>query len=94
MRSRGDSRWPGICFLCASQGHCFTCPFSVTVPENTSPKLREAEVGLIDYKICNSSSVYQGELTPRMMCAGYMQGGRDSCQVRFLPMLVWKGLQP
>uniref|UniRef100_A0A674IPU2 Transmembrane serine protease 13 n=1 Tax=Terrapene triunguis TaxID=2587831 RepID=A0A674IPU2_9SAUR len=65
---------------CASQGHCFTCPLSVPVPENTSPKLREVEVSLIDYKICNSSSVYEGELTPRMMCAGDLQGGRDSCQ--------------
>ncbi|CAM5121705.1 unnamed protein product [Natator depressus] len=61
---------------------CFITGFGKTSEneENTSPKLREAEVGLIDYKICNSSSVYQGELTPRMMCAGYLQGGRDSCQ--------------
>uniref|UniRef100_A0A8C5X2Z3 Peptidase S1 domain-containing protein n=1 Tax=Malurus cyaneus samueli TaxID=2593467 RepID=A0A8C5X2Z3_9PASS len=48
---------------------------------NTSPKLREAEVKLIDYKICNSDKVYEGYLTPRMMCAGYLQGGKDACQV-------------
>nr|XP_056716791.1 transmembrane protease serine 13-like [Euleptes europaea] len=48
--------------------------------ENTSPKLREAEVRIIDYKLCNSQNVYEGYLTPRMMCAGYLQGGRDSCQ--------------
>uniref|UniRef100_A0A8C5TF57 Peptidase S1 domain-containing protein n=1 Tax=Malurus cyaneus samueli TaxID=2593467 RepID=A0A8C5TF57_9PASS len=47
---------------------------------NTSPKLREAEVKLIDYKICNSDKVYEGYLTPRMMCAGYLQGGKDACQ--------------
>uniref|UniRef100_A0A674IP10 Transmembrane serine protease 13 n=1 Tax=Terrapene triunguis TaxID=2587831 RepID=A0A674IP10_9SAUR len=61
---------------------CFITGFGKTSEnkENTSPKLREVEVSLIDYKICNSSSVYEGELTPRMMCAGDLQGGRDSCQ--------------
>jgi len=38
-------------------------------------------VKLIDYKICNSDKVYEGYLTPRMMCAGYLQGGKDACQV-------------
>uniref|UniRef100_A0A8C3RY75 Transmembrane serine protease 13 n=1 Tax=Chelydra serpentina TaxID=8475 RepID=A0A8C3RY75_CHESE len=61
---------------------CFITGFGKTSEdeENTSPKLREAEVSLIDRKTCNGSSVYEGELTPRMMCAGYLQGGRDSCQ--------------
>nr|XP_016853788.1 PREDICTED: transmembrane protease serine 13 isoform X2 [Anolis carolinensis] len=48
--------------------------------ENTSPKLREAAVEIIDFRLCNRPSVYEGFLTPRMMCAGYLQGGRDSCQ--------------
>uniref|UniRef100_A0A803V8U3 Transmembrane serine protease 13 n=1 Tax=Ficedula albicollis TaxID=59894 RepID=A0A803V8U3_FICAL len=53
---------------------------SPCLADNTSPKLREAEVKLIDYKICNSDKVYEGYLTPRMMCAGYLQGGKDACQ--------------
>uniref|UniRef100_A0A8D2MZY9 Peptidase S1 domain-containing protein n=1 Tax=Zonotrichia albicollis TaxID=44394 RepID=A0A8D2MZY9_ZONAL len=53
---------------------------SSCLADNTSPKLREAEVKLIDYKICNSDKVYEGYLTPRMMCAGYLQGGKDACQ--------------
>uniref|UniRef100_A0A8B9ZNM3 Transmembrane serine protease 13 n=2 Tax=Anas TaxID=8835 RepID=A0A8B9ZNM3_9AVES len=61
---------------------CFITGFGKTREneENTSPKLREAEVKLIDYKICNSDKVYEGYLTPRMMCAGYLQGGKDACQ--------------
>lgn len=54
---------------------------------------------IIDYKLCNSQNVYEGYLTPRMMCAGYLQGGRDSCQVRAGscrgqqgPAQVWGGL--
>uniref|UniRef100_A0A8D0GKB2 Transmembrane serine protease 13 n=1 Tax=Sphenodon punctatus TaxID=8508 RepID=A0A8D0GKB2_SPHPU len=48
--------------------------------ENTNPKLREAEVKIIDFKLCSSRQVYEGFLTSRMMCAGYLQGGKDSCQ--------------
>ncbi|XP_074704969.1 transmembrane protease serine 13 isoform X3 [Strix aluco] len=61
---------------------CFITGFGKTREneDNTSPKLREAEVKLIDYKICNSDQVYEGYLTPRMMCAGYLQGGKDACQ--------------
>ncbi|NXX77733.1 TMPSD protease, partial [Urocolius indicus] len=61
---------------------CFITGFGKTREneDNTSPKLREAEVKVIDYKICNSDKVYEGYLTPRMMCAGYLQGGKDACQ--------------
>lgn len=38
-------------------------------------------MNLIDFKKCNDYSVYDRYLTPRMMCAGDLRGGRDSCQV-------------
>ncbi|XP_074832922.1 transmembrane protease serine 13 isoform X2 [Carettochelys insculpta] len=61
---------------------CFITGFGKTSEkdESNSLMLREAEVSLIDHKVCNSSGVYEGELTSRMLCAGYLKGGRDSCQ--------------
>lgn len=49
--------------------------------EKTSPFLREVQVGLIDFRKCNDYLVYDSYLTPRMLCAGDLRGGRDSCQV-------------
>uniref|UniRef100_A0A8D2QU63 Transmembrane serine protease 13 n=1 Tax=Zosterops lateralis melanops TaxID=1220523 RepID=A0A8D2QU63_ZOSLA len=69
---RGRGRWGMTRPLLPHSSSCLA--------DNTSPKLREAEVKLIDYKICNSDKVYEGYLTPRMMCAGYLQGGKDACQ--------------
>ncbi|KAM4703026.1 transmembrane protease serine 5-like [Rhinophrynus dorsalis] len=45
-----------------------------------SPVLREAKVHLIDRNICNNSKHYNGMVTPRMLCAGYLDGNSDSCQ--------------
>ena len=36
---------------------------------------------LISTQRCNSSCMYAGELTGRMLCAGYPQGKIDACQV-------------
>ncbi|XP_059575585.1 transmembrane protease serine 5 isoform X2 [Alligator mississippiensis] len=42
--------------------------------------LKEALVPLISAKKCNGSCVYSGELSPRMLCAGYLDGKVDACQ--------------
>lgn len=31
---------------------------------------------------CNAA--YPGQITPNMVCVGYLEGGKDSCQVRTL----------
>lgn len=48
--------------------------------------LQKAAVSLIDQDHCWRS--YGDALTPHMMCAGYMQGGRDTCLV--LPVFMPK----
>uniref|UniRef100_A0A8D0KR32 Transmembrane serine protease 5 n=1 Tax=Strix occidentalis caurina TaxID=311401 RepID=A0A8D0KR32_STROC len=40
----------------------------------------QALVPLIGTKRCNSSCVYAGELTARMLCAGHLRGTIDACQ--------------
>lgn len=58
---------------------CELCQFffEVHIPE----VLKEAPVPLISTKKCNSSCMYNGEITPRMLCAGYTEGKVDACQV-------------
>ena len=43
-----------------------------------SPELREVNLPVVSNEVCNDA--YGGGITPRMLCAGYSSGGKDSCQ--------------
>ena len=48
--------------------------------KNYTDDLREALLPILDFNACNSSTVYNGEMTNNMLCAGYFATTRDSCQ--------------
>lgn len=56
--------------------------FSVTLWVVVKPEvLQKATVELLDQSLC--ASLYGPSLTDRMVCAGYLDGKVDSCQVGF-----------
>uniref|UniRef100_A0A672FTI6 Transmembrane serine protease 5 n=1 Tax=Salarias fasciatus TaxID=181472 RepID=A0A672FTI6_SALFA len=60
---------------------CWISGWGYTQPDVHSPDtLKEAPVPIISAKKCNSSCMYNGEITPRMLCAGYTEGKVDACQ--------------
>lgn len=61
---------------CWISGWGYTQPDGIQSPDT----LKEAPVPIISTKKCNSSCMYNGEITPRMLCAGYTEGKVDACQ--------------
>jgi len=44
-------------------------------------ELNQVMLPIIDRDVCNQPSWYNGAIDDSMLCAGYAQGGRDTCQV-------------
>ncbi|XP_071768244.1 transmembrane protease serine 13a [Centroberyx gerrardi] len=61
---------------------CWTSGFGTTDAgaARGSRDLMEVTVDIIDVRECNSSRVYGGSVSKNMLCAGDLDGGRDSCQ--------------
>ena len=43
--------------------------------------LRQVVVDRVNKEVCNSTDIYDGVINESMICAGFLQGGKDSCQV-------------
>uniref|UniRef100_A0A3Q0QTS8 Transmembrane serine protease 13b n=1 Tax=Amphilophus citrinellus TaxID=61819 RepID=A0A3Q0QTS8_AMPCI len=61
---------------------CWTSGFGTTQAGSgvVSKDLMEVTVDIIDTRVCNSRDVYEGLVTDNMICAGKLEGGKDSCQ--------------
>lgn len=42
--------------------------------------LRKVNVPIVTNRVCNGPRSYAGEVRPKMLCAGFAAGGKDSCQ--------------
>lgn len=63
----------------------FTDSFLAFLTGDTSDTMNYAGVPLISNAICNHRDVYGGIITSSMLCAGFLKGGVDTCQVWKFP---------
>ncbi|KAJ6653977.1 hypothetical protein lerEdw1_007609 [Lerista edwardsae] len=56
--------------------HHYKLTYSELAQEHTT----KTPVALVNSQACNSSCRYAGELTPRMLCASYLEEGSKACQ--------------
>ncbi|XP_034262097.2 acrosin-like [Pantherophis guttatus] len=61
---------------------CFATGWGITAENSvrTSDVLQEAKLNILDTQKCNSSDWYNGAMSPHTLCAGYEEGGIDTCQ--------------
>ncbi|KAM9801610.1 transmembrane protease serine 13a [Neosynchiropus ocellatus] len=70
----------GLLFSAGTQ--CWTSGFGTTDSEKAqvSDDLMEVSVEIIASSVCNSRQVYGNAVSRNMLCAGDLNGGKDSCQ--------------
>lgn len=61
---------------------CLSLPWLTVFPGTGALILQKGEIRVINQTTCEGLMPQQ--ITPRMMCVGFLTGGVDSCQVRGL----------
>lgn len=69
---------------------CLITGWGTTQTSESNRILHGAEVPIVNQDVCTNAYRHTGSITPRMICAGLDQGGKDSCQGEFDEILKWK----
>ncbi|XP_069834334.1 transmembrane protease serine 11A-like isoform X2 [Dendropsophus ebraccatus] len=65
----------------ADDKSCYVTGWGALINEGpSSPNLQQAEVKIINSKLCGSPQMYGSLINPSMICAGYVEGKIDACQ--------------
>lgn len=82
-RSKHQGAWqPRELSWAGGRRQDWECECVFNLSGKMSDTLLQASVQVIDSARCNAEDAYQGEVTEEMLCAGIMEGGVDTCQVR------------
>ncbi|CAK9303981.1 unnamed protein product [Gordionus sp. m RMFG-2023] len=63
----------------SNDAYCCVAGWGKTGGYGNENALNQACIDYIDTITCNSSNIYNGHLTNNMFCAGFAEGGTDSC---------------
>ena len=63
--------------------------FSLNLGKGSENVLNQVNVPIISQERCSHLHWYGNGITEDMVCAGYPNGGKDSCQVNLIPLVYY-----